>query len=159
MKRFDEVVEEANAQLTAKPDDARLLSALANAYARLGRTEEAHAAGNECLRLKDAAASGAPRDLAGVDVPLLDASHPDRNVIAFSLCGNAVAYGDGAVRNAIAAKQLYPEWRCRFYIDESVPPHDSEFRLGDCRLFPTELGPGEPRVGEAVATPPVNRQG
>lgn len=122
LKRFDGVVEEARARLRAHPSDERLYSALANALSRLGRDEEGRLAGNDCLRLKDAAASGTAKDLSGIDVPPFVAAEPDRNVIAFSLFGDAQAYRDGAVRNAIAARQLYPEWRCSFYVDEGVPP-------------------------------------
>jgi Flp pilus assembly protein TadD len=122
LKRFDDVIEEASASLAAYPNDDRLHSALANAFAKVGRVEEGRAAGNECLRLKDASATGPAKDLSAIDVPPFDLADPDRNVIAFSLFGDAQAYRDGAVRNAIAARQLYPEWRCRFYVDESIPP-------------------------------------
>lgn len=122
LKRFDEVVDEASARLVDHPKDERLYSALANAFARLGRIDEGRAAGNLCLQLKDASASGTAKDLSDVAVLPLVTSDPDRNLIAFSLFGNGSAYCDGAVRNAIAARELYPEWRCRFYVDESVPP-------------------------------------
>jgi hypothetical protein len=59
--------------------------------------------------------------LSTVEVRPFDPTDPDRNQIAFSLHGATAAYCDGAVRNVVAAKFLFPEWRCRFYVDDSVP--------------------------------------
>lgn len=121
LKRFDEVIDAAKARLVTEPDNERTHSTLAMALARVGRLDEARAAGNASLRLKDEAASGPAKDLSSVQVLPFDAANPDRNLIAFSLYGEAAAYCEGAVRNAMAAKLLYPEWRCRFYVDDSVP--------------------------------------
>ena len=41
-------------------------------------------------------------------------------VISFSLWGNKECYRDGAYENVLLAKYLYPDWRCRFYLDDSV---------------------------------------
>ena len=43
-------------------------------------------------------------------------------IISFSLYGSAPLYCEGAVRNVELARAIYPGWRCRFYIDETVPP-------------------------------------
>ena len=121
LQRFDELIDEANARLPNEPDNERLLSALAKALSRVGRIKEARAAGNASLRLKDQAASGDAKDLSAVQIPPFNAGDPDRNLIAFSLYGASQAYWDGAVRNAMAAQFIYPEWRCRFYVDENAP--------------------------------------
>ena len=42
-------------------------------------------------------------------------------IISFSLWGNTERYLVGAVENIIVAKEIYPDWKCRFYIDSSVP--------------------------------------
>jgi hypothetical protein len=42
-------------------------------------------------------------------------------VIVFSLWGNNPMFCVGAIRNAAAAKEVYPEWVCRFYVDNTVP--------------------------------------
>ena len=39
------------------------------------------------------------------------------NIISFSLWGNNPIYIIGAIKNAILAKEIYPNWICRFYID------------------------------------------
>lgn len=45
------------------------------------------------------------------------------NTIAFSLWGNSVKYCEGAVRNALLARLIYPGWILRFYLDCTVPSH------------------------------------
>mgnify|MGYP001230227445 CR=1 FL=1 len=42
-------------------------------------------------------------------------------VISFSLWGDNPKYCVGAVRNAELAPIIYPGWRCRFYVANSVP--------------------------------------
>lgn len=43
------------------------------------------------------------------------------NVIAYSLWGDEPKYTVGAMRNAQQARQLFPGWTCRFYVDTRVP--------------------------------------
>jgi hypothetical protein len=42
-------------------------------------------------------------------------------LIAYSLWGDSPKYTVGAVKNAILARQYYPGWTCRFYVDTRVP--------------------------------------
>ena len=42
-------------------------------------------------------------------------------LITFSLWGSDPKYLKGALKNAELAKSIYPEWKCRFYIAQSVP--------------------------------------
>ena len=42
-------------------------------------------------------------------------------LITFSLWGQDPKYLIGAIRNAELAKQIYPDWICRFYVGQSVP--------------------------------------
>lgn len=51
--------------------------------------------------------------------------HPDKskNIIAYSLFGANPRYCEVAIINATIAKRIYPEWTCRFYVDDSVPAH------------------------------------
>ena len=44
-----------------------------------------------------------------------------KKLITFSLWGDNPKYTVGAVKNAILAKTIYPEWICRFYTGLSVP--------------------------------------
>lgn len=42
-------------------------------------------------------------------------------IVSFSLYGHAPFYCEGALRNVELAKSIYPGWRRRFYIDDTVP--------------------------------------
>ena len=42
-------------------------------------------------------------------------------IIAFSLWGNDLKYTLGAIKNAIIAEEIFPDWVCRFYVGKSVP--------------------------------------
>lgn len=121
MNRFEDVVAIARDRLSDDPDNFQLHSSLANALGHLGRLNEAREHGTRSLELKDASATVEPLDLTDVPVPALDPKARPRNVIAFSLHGSQRLYGEGAVRNAVGTHFLYPEWTCRFYVDDSVP--------------------------------------
>ena len=42
-------------------------------------------------------------------------------IISFSLWGNKPMYTSGALENIKLAKTIYPDWTCRFYVDNTVP--------------------------------------
>lgn len=44
-----------------------------------------------------------------------------QKIISFSLWGDSAKYGVGAILNAQLAKKYFPEWKCVFYYDSSVP--------------------------------------
>lgn len=44
-----------------------------------------------------------------------------KKIISFSLWGDNPTYTQGAIRNAELAKEIYPDWICRFYIGKSTP--------------------------------------
>ncbi|MGJ8684498.1 MAG: hypothetical protein ACSHWW_07740 [Nonlabens sp.] len=44
-----------------------------------------------------------------------------KKIIAFSLYGHQEIYCNGALENVMIAKDLFPDWICRFYIDNTVP--------------------------------------
>ena len=71
------------------------------------------------LRLKDALTPEI--DLPEARIATFDPTQPDRNIIAFSVFGSDWRYLKGAVNNAIVIRYLYPGWRPRFYVDDSVP--------------------------------------
>ena len=119
--RWDEVVDRARDALARHGDNFLLHGILAACLGALGRLPEARLAGTRCLAAKAAAATGTACDPTDIPVPPLDTSHPERNVVAFSLFGSAAKYTDGAILNARAAAFIYPGWTCRFYVDASVP--------------------------------------
>ena len=120
MNRFEEVVAIAQDRLADDPDNFQLHSSLAHAFSKLGQTDEALEHGKRCLALKDVSTTAEPMNLDEVPVPPFDPEARARNIIAFSLHGTDATYLRGAVRNALAAQFLYPEWTCRFYIDGSI---------------------------------------
>jgi hypothetical protein len=120
-RRFGDVIAAAQPRLEAEPENFKLRSALCNASWRLGDEEAARAFGNAALELQDRVTQGSePTVLSGVVAPF-DPAAKSRNIIAFSLYGSIAKYLDGAIRNAVVAASLYPEWTCRFYVDDSVP--------------------------------------
>ena len=104
------------------PEDANLHDALANVLGRLDEREAALTHGERALLLKDqvAAAGPVPFDPRPLPIADFDESRPARNVIAFSLWGQAERYTEGALANARLAPHIYPGWRCRFYVEATV---------------------------------------
>lgn len=50
-------------------------------------------------------------------------------IISFSLWGDKPVYLVGSVRNAIMAKELYPDFKCWFYIHQETVPKDTIQKL------------------------------
>lgn len=44
-----------------------------------------------------------------------------KKIISFSLWGDNPVYTQGAIRNAELAKEIYPDWVCRYYVGKSTP--------------------------------------
>jgi hypothetical protein len=102
--------------------DASAFDALASSNAALGDFIAARLYGTLALAEKDNATAerhGCP--------PLKRARRNKKlkKVIAFTLFGSNPRYLRGALQNILAARALYPGWRCRFYVDDSV---DEVFR-------------------------------
>lgn len=45
-----------------------------------------------------------------------------KRIISYSLWGTEDLYIKGAIKNAEARERFYPDWTCRFYIDETTVP-------------------------------------
>ena len=43
-----------------------------------------------------------------------------KRIISFSVYGHESHYSLGAIANAVAAKQFFPEWTARFYLDQNL---------------------------------------
>ena len=105
------------------PNNAVAFDSLASSCSRLRAFDEARDAGTRALVLKDAAcariakagtfpAQGPAAWLAG---------QGKADVVSFSLWGADPRYLRGAVDNALQVAEVYPGWRARFYVDESMP--------------------------------------
>lgn len=119
--RFEDLAAEAEARLSKEPENTRLLSSLCKALSRLGRMDEARNLGERILELRDAETKDSELAASSGPAKQFDPTARERNIISFSLYGSQPRYCEGAVRNAVAAKYIYPEWTCRFYVDDSVP--------------------------------------
>ena len=47
-------------------------------------------------------------------------NHPQENIIAFSLFGNLARYCETSLINVDLVTEIYPEWTCRFYVNDTV---------------------------------------
>jgi tetratricopeptide (TPR) repeat protein len=122
--QYERAVERLQILLVRAPEDFHALDALCASLAKLGRHAEAAVAGTRALTLKERAARYQPGgwSLPGDGPEAWLASHENKpDVIAFSLWGKAPRHLRGAVDNVLATAYLYPRWRVRFYVDESVP--------------------------------------
>lgn len=52
-------------------------------------------------------------------------------LISFSIYGSNPKYANAAILNSELAKEIYPGWKCRFYVDETVPKDLIEFLSKD----------------------------
>ncbi|MGL4356683.1 MAG: tetratricopeptide repeat protein [Aeromonas popoffii] len=122
--QYERAVERLQILLVRAPADFHALDALCASLAKLGRHAEAAVAGTRALTLKDRVARYQPGDWSLPDdepSTWLASRESKQDVIAFSLWGKAPRYLRGAIDNVQAATYLYPGWRVRFYVDESVP--------------------------------------
>lgn len=102
------------------PLEQNVLDGLCQACGDLGMMAEARRYGLESLTLKDATYTGACLP------PLLAPEPPaaaELSLMAFSLFGDNPRYCETAILNVEAVALLFPGWRCRFYVDGSVPGH------------------------------------
>lgn len=121
--RTEEAVENLLEVHRLDPARVNVCDALAHCYASLGRDEEMQRFGRLALELKDREAAGRVplRTIAEVAPPTFVPGERNRHVISFSLWGTNPRYLQGALRNVVAAMDVYPDWICRFYCDDSVP--------------------------------------
>lgn len=104
------------------PENVNYLDGLSEIHARLGNNCESRQAGTRALDLKDQQnPSPLLIDLTTVPLPVFQSKDTTKNIIAFSLFGEKELYQAGAVENAKAAQDLFPEWTCRFYLGPDIP--------------------------------------
>lgn len=111
---------------TRSPENFEVRDVFAHAAGMKGDRELAREQGTLSLTLKHNAVTKKHRPILNQTKKLtepqnLGSEYRDKNIISFSLWGTNAKYLDGAVQNARLAKDIYPAWRCRFYIDDSVP--------------------------------------
>jgi len=107
---------------TIRDDDYRLYDILSEAYMLTKEYDKSIEAGKRSLILKDRLTSKyGSLPLPDRPIKLFDRSKKEKNIISFSLFGDSDRYLVGALENAKVAKEIYPDWCCRFYCDRGVP--------------------------------------
>jgi tetratricopeptide (TPR) repeat protein len=101
------------------PKDVNLWDGLTEVCGHMGRHAEVREHGLRSLQLKDALTKGQTALPVPPKAPVTPV--PFRQVIAFSLFGDNPRYGETAKLNVMVARQLLPQWTCRFYVDATVP--------------------------------------
>jgi hypothetical protein len=110
-------IDTAKAYIARGGRDPNIFDMLAHSHYRVGQFAEAKKAGEEALAIKDEDAT-AQSGVALAPIPTDAEAKP--KIIAFSLWGSNPRYLRGALHNILAARQVYPGWTCRFYVDASV---------------------------------------
>ncbi|AXE35190.1 tetratricopeptide repeat protein [Chromobacterium phragmitis] len=120
-QQYEQAIPTLQAYLAHDPGDALVHATLGTCLHRLGRLQEAAEAGSRSLALSDRRHGAAPAGWRLPDADPAAFAAGKSQVIAFSLWGGNPRYLRGAIDNALAAPQVYPGWRLRFYLDETVP--------------------------------------
>lgn len=108
--------------VAAQPDNDNTLDGLAECCGRAGLMQEAGEHGRRALALKAAQVAAQPAwPLPAPQPPAWDASRPERNLVTFTLFGANPRYCETALMNVLDVARLLPGWRCRIYLDASVP--------------------------------------
>jgi hypothetical protein len=141
LERWPEAIQYGLRALSLDKKVLPALDALAHSYGGLRDWENVRRYGSMALALRNEIFGLESTDAWPMpDVSTLS-SERERNVIAFSLFGENSKYGETAVLNVLEQPAIYPNWICRFYVDETVPAHITD-RLrsfgGDVRLVTDE---------------------
>jgi hypothetical protein len=96
--------------------EASAYDGLCAACHKLGDDRAARRWGEKAIEEKSRVASD-----GGSKFQLSEPRSEGRNIISFSLWGSHPRYLRGALHNAVRAGFVYPGFKCRFYVDRSVP--------------------------------------
>ena len=104
-------------------DSPNVFDCMCDAYAQLGRLDEAVAAGRKALEAKDRkfAVRGPLVELPTGRPPEFNWQNPRENVIAYCLWGDSPRYLVPLAENTRIAPHLFPGWTIRVYHDNTVP--------------------------------------
>ncbi len=90
---------------------------------KMNRFEEALYHAKHSMALKIRSVADYPHHPLPASPPPGISRDKTRNIISYSLFGQQPRYGEVAVLNAQLAQTIYPDWTCRFYLDNTVPHH------------------------------------
>ncbi|AVJ25529.1 hypothetical protein CQ006_25885 [Pseudomonas cedrina] len=100
---------------------ATWMDGLAEVCGWLGLRDDVKRYGRESLECSDVRHGQGPFQPLLGKPPAFQADQPQRNIIAFTLFGESPRYCESAIANVVVAKELFPHWRCRVYLDDTVP--------------------------------------
>jgi len=115
-------IAESQHALAAGSDSPNVHDCLADAFNRIGRTDEAVVSGRAALEAKDRKFGGrAPLAAMPSSLPPpFNPLNPAENVIAYCLWGNEARYRVPLLENVRILPHLFPGWTIRLYYDSSV---------------------------------------
>ncbi|MDU8923849.1 hypothetical protein RYD26_02775 [Pasteurellaceae bacterium LIM206] len=122
-------------QYSRKPIDPYIYDTLVSRANDLNRREEAFYYAKLAIKTKLEQVKDKPYyPLPARAAPGLS-TDPAQNIISYSVFGAQPRYCEVAVLNAKLAKLIYPQWTCRFYVDQSVPENVVErLRLNNAEV-------------------------
>ena len=123
LERWSEAVQYGLQALSLDQKILPALDALAHSYGGLRDWVNVRRYGSMALALRDETFGLKNVDDWPIPKAMPLSSERERNVIAFSLFGENAKYGETAVLNVLEQPAIYPDWTCRFYVDETVPAH------------------------------------
>lgn len=124
LQKWREAKNAAVKALRQKPQNLLALDVISHAAAHTGDPDIVRKFGSRALDLR--AASVESRALFDPRIalpPPPSGETQTQNIIAFSLFGANPKYCETAVLNSQLQPSIYPNWTCRFYVDQSVPDH------------------------------------
>ncbi|KRW57690.1 hypothetical protein AO726_18680 [Pseudomonas sp. TTU2014-080ASC] len=124
LERWNSAIEYASQAVKLGARTLPLFDALSHAHGALKQWDQVRQFGRQALELRMELFSKPHPLPAPPPSPLPgppSLATRERNLIAFSLFGGNSKYCETAVINATEQPRIYPDWTCRFYIDESVP--------------------------------------
>ncbi|TCP95103.1 hypothetical protein EDC44_11153 [Cricetibacter osteomyelitidis] len=117
LERWEECIKLANKALARDPANINAYDAMAHAYGSMSDWENSGKAGLEALKLRHKKMLKNNPTLPPLPT---DVRTQGKNIIAFSLFGSKSAYIEPSVMNTQVARDVYPGWILRFYVDETV---------------------------------------
>lgn len=120
LEQWQEAIYYATKASKIDAGDENNFDILSHAYGALHDWARAGVYGRAALELRHATHAIHNRVLPKLP-PIKDDLANKKKIISFSLFGASSAYIEPAVMNVALVQEVYPDWICRFYVDESVP--------------------------------------
>ncbi len=121
LQQWDEAIMHATRALAGDPTILSAIDALSHAYQNKSDLQKTREFGHLALVKRDGMfGQKTYKTWTAGPVPGLSADR-SRNIIAFSLFGSNPKYCEPGVLNVMDQSLIYPDWTCRFYVDETVP--------------------------------------